>query len=357
MKVQISDIIVKDRYRQDHGDLGPLAESIKEIGLLQPIGITEDNVLVFGERRLLACEMVLKWTEIDARIVNVTSIVAGEFAENEMRKAFTPSERLAIAKAVEIELAGRQGRPKVVEMVPNRAPIPKGEAFTEKVGNRAPFPEGKTRDLAAKASGFSSARQMERAAKVVELGAPAVVEKLDKGEVSISKAADIVNLPKEEQIVALDGAKAAKEERDAAEESLRKEIQHQVNMYGANAYTDYCLKHGKRPDKETAADIGRLVGGRVKADDGSMQPPKSKQQKEADKAARTAQKERNIIGTECARVTTAVANLAANHLDPAVVAKNIDRWQRPHFENFEKAVEWFNKFAEEWRRNGQGNAN
>ncbi len=33
---------------------------------------------------------------------------------------------------------------------------------------------------------------------------------------------------------------------------------------GPNAYSAYLLKHGKRPDKATAATIGRLLGGRVR---------------------------------------------------------------------------------------------
>jgi len=42
--------------------------------------------------------------------------------------------------------------------------------------------------------------------------------------------------------------------------------------YGPNPYSDYLRRHGRRPDPVTAAGIGRYLGGRVKADDGSMQP-------------------------------------------------------------------------------------
>lgn len=44
--------------------------------------------------------------------------------------------------------------------------------------------------------------------------------------------------------------------------------------YGPNAYSDYLRRHGRRPDPATAAGIGQYLGGRVKADDGSMQPPR-----------------------------------------------------------------------------------
>jgi hypothetical protein len=42
--------------------------------------------------------------------------------------------------------------------------------------------------------------------------------------------------------------------------------------YGPNPYSDYLRRHGRLPDPVTAAGIGRYLGGRVKADDGSMQP-------------------------------------------------------------------------------------
>lgn len=336
IKVGVADILVRDRHRQDMGDLKALADSIRVEGLLQPIGITEDNVLVFGERRLRAVDVYLKAETIDARIVNVTSIVAGEFAENDMRKAFTPSERLAIAEAVQQEIGKRQGG--------DRKSIDFQSAQSGTL-------KGKTRDLAAKQSGFTSHQQMERTAKVVALGAPKVVASLDAGKVAVSKAADLVNLPKPEQVVALDGAKAAREDREAAEQSLRLAIQAEVAEGGSNAYTDFVLKHGKRPDRQTAADIGKLLGRQVKADDGSMQPPKSKAQKDADSVQRSADKAKSVLGGECARVALAVANLGANGLDPAQVAQSIDRWQRPTIvDNLDRAVEWLNGFAKEWRR-------
>ena len=98
------------RHRRDMGDLQALADSMSEIGLLQPIGVTADFALVFGERRLRAAR-ILGWTAISARIVDVPSIVAGEYAENEVRKDFTPSERVAIAEALRARIGERRGRP------------------------------------------------------------------------------------------------------------------------------------------------------------------------------------------------------------------------------------------------------
>jgi hypothetical protein len=46
--------------------------------------------------------------------------------------------------------------------------------------------------------------------------------------------------------------------------------------YGPNVYSNYLRKHGKRPTRAEAITMGRLIGGRVRADDGSMQPSPAK---------------------------------------------------------------------------------
>jgi len=100
MQIKIKDIKIGTRYRKDMGDLQKLADSIKKQGLLQPIGIDQNNVLVFGQRRMEACKL-LGYESIEARIVDVSSLLEGELAENEVRKQFNIEERVAIGKAVE----------------------------------------------------------------------------------------------------------------------------------------------------------------------------------------------------------------------------------------------------------------
>jgi ParB-like chromosome segregation protein Spo0J len=55
------------------GGLTTLAESIRQEGLLQPLGVTERLELVFGERRIRAARDILKKQTILARIVDVTN--------------------------------------------------------------------------------------------------------------------------------------------------------------------------------------------------------------------------------------------------------------------------------------------
>lgn len=63
----VDQIIVGKRFRRDHGDIDGLAASMAEVGLLQPIVVTPDGVLLCGERRLLAAKR-LGWTEIPVTI-------------------------------------------------------------------------------------------------------------------------------------------------------------------------------------------------------------------------------------------------------------------------------------------------
>lgn len=100
MQVQVSDIVLKHRIRNNLGDLGPLMESLQKHGLLNPITVTEDKVLIAGHRRLESAKK-LGWTTIEARIVrepSETQRLEIEIDENVQRKSLTPDE---VAEAYE----------------------------------------------------------------------------------------------------------------------------------------------------------------------------------------------------------------------------------------------------------------
>lgn len=61
--INIKDVKVGERMRREFGDIEDLASSIARLGLLNPIVIDENNALVAGHRRLLAC-MHLGWEDI-----------------------------------------------------------------------------------------------------------------------------------------------------------------------------------------------------------------------------------------------------------------------------------------------------
>jgi N6-adenosine-specific RNA methylase IME4 len=98
----IDSIIIQARHRRDMGDITALGRDIDEIGLLHPIVIRPDGVLIAGERRLRACR-ALGWTDIPVTVVDIASLVRGELAENTQRKDFLLSEAVAIKRAVEEE--------------------------------------------------------------------------------------------------------------------------------------------------------------------------------------------------------------------------------------------------------------
>jgi hypothetical protein len=100
IEMRISEIKVGDRCRKEMGDLKSLAQSISDEQLLQPIGITPDNELVFGERRLVACRDILGWETIPARIVDVSSVLLGQIDENVLRKSYTLTEQIAIVDSL-----------------------------------------------------------------------------------------------------------------------------------------------------------------------------------------------------------------------------------------------------------------
>ena len=85
-----------------------------ELGLLHPVVVRPDGLLIAGERRLRAAQL-LGWSEIPVSVVDLDAVVRGEFAENAVRKDFTLSEAVAIKRALEpMEKAAakeRQGTP------------------------------------------------------------------------------------------------------------------------------------------------------------------------------------------------------------------------------------------------------
>jgi ParB/RepB/Spo0J family partition protein len=183
-RIRIEDIIVGNRFRKDLGDIDSLTKTIRDVGLLQPIGITENNQLVYGARRLQACKR-LGWTEIPVNVITLKDIIKGEFVENSARKDFTFSERQAILEEIESKRIGHK--------------TPKGAKL-------APFQEQekgkKSRELVAKYTGVSPAQlSKEKTIFQAVKEKPSlyyVIDQLDKEEISVNRADEII---KQEEIM------------------------------------------------------------------------------------------------------------------------------------------------------------
>jgi len=299
IEVPCDQIRIGERHRKDMGDLEVLAASIATEGLLQPVGITEENLLVFGERRLRAVRDVLKQATIAARIVRVSSILAGEYAENEIRKNFTPSERVAIGKAIEAEIGSRQGLRTDQGLVGNCAQVASGV---------------KTREIAAAKAGFDSPRTYERAKKVVEKAVDEVLAQMDSGDLSISAAAVIAEQPLEAQreIVQMPAA-------------VRRQIVRQLR------------EATELPSTAEARRIARETGMLVADRTGRYRSGLSDEERKALK------EDLDSIWA----VTRAVLALADTPLDPVDLASRLEYWHCPGIRaKSPAALDWLHRFEE-----------
>lgn len=111
-EISVEKVKIREgRYRKDMGDIQSLAESIKTVGQLIPIIITEDLVLVAGERRLRACQhlklptiqAVIQTTkELDSRVI--------EILENLARKEFEWQEEVLAKDDLHSMLLAKYGK-------------------------------------------------------------------------------------------------------------------------------------------------------------------------------------------------------------------------------------------------------
>ena len=196
-EISISDIQTGDRIRKDIGNIEELAADIKEHGLINPITVMEQEkggyLLLTGFRRLQAYQQ-LGLSVISASVLSsmdATERLLIEISENEKRQNFTPSERTEYGirlKIVEQEKANmrmsahaRDGYNKKTEIQGcDERRYPDGESNKKKS-------KGRVNDIVAKAVGFGSGRQFERAEYVAKHN-PKLMSEVDKGNISLNKA-------------------------------------------------------------------------------------------------------------------------------------------------------------------------
>src|ERR1051325_8545704 len=93
---------------------------------------------------------------------------------------------------------------------------------------------------------------------------------------------------------------------------LRSEARALAEARGPNLYSDFLIRNGRRPERAEAASIGRLMGQRVRAADGTLQPRQSKSEKAATKRAKSQRQKEEECLSQIVRLRCALANLAAN---------------------------------------------
>jgi ParB/RepB/Spo0J family partition protein len=99
-ELPVDTIKIGQRFRNDLGDIANLAASIERVGMLCPIAVDPNGVLIAGRRRLEAAKL-LGWEHVPAVKIDIGRIIEGEAAENFDRKDFNPIEAIAIKRALE----------------------------------------------------------------------------------------------------------------------------------------------------------------------------------------------------------------------------------------------------------------
>jgi len=170
--MRISEIVIGDRVRKDMGDLRELADSIGRHGLLHPVVVTRENVLVAGHRRIEAVKL-LGALDIAATVVDVDDLLSAERDENEVRKDWTPTEAVAIGKLIE-----EQHRPRIEAQrsaIGRQNVAKRRDRVSADVKETTLDPIGKTDAAAARAVGVSVSTYQR--AKAVVAAAEAEPEK------------------------------------------------------------------------------------------------------------------------------------------------------------------------------------
>ncbi len=156
IQIAIDAINTEDSVRSPDTDISDLLATIAEVGLLEPIAVTEDHRLVFGSRRLRACQQ-LGWTQIPACVVPKAQRFRMQDIENKARKDLTLEEKVTLGQRIEASLNLQRGRPRKQEEATEKNVNPTEPLAEKKVGNCPSFSDGlKARDIAAEQAGLST---------------------------------------------------------------------------------------------------------------------------------------------------------------------------------------------------------
>ncbi|AWV35195.1 ParB N-terminal domain-containing protein [Paenibacillus odorifer] len=214
MLIDISKIKVTDRIRQEFIGIEELAQDITENGLINPIVVTSDYQLIAGERRLRAHQHMGR-EKVEVNVMEVRDRAHHlqlEISENEHRRDFTFSERIAYGKKIE-ELERIKAKERMAS--PDKESLPEGH-------------KGQVRDIVAEQAGFGSGRNYDKAKFVAEYATPEIIQSLDAGLISTHKA---FSQTKERMEAAEQAAVEANARAEAAEkekESLRRQYKDSI---------------------------------------------------------------------------------------------------------------------------------
>jgi len=161
-----------------------LVESIKNNGLLVPLTVKKDGTIISGHRRYKA----LKETDISDIPVNIIKF-ENEIEEKETLINFNKqrdknySQKYNEAKELEI-IETEKAKLRQIEKL-KKGNEQNSCSDTQTFAERE---KGETKQIVAKKTGFGSKENLRKYEKIKAADKPEIIEKLDKGEITVNKA-------------------------------------------------------------------------------------------------------------------------------------------------------------------------
>lgn len=199
---KLSELKATNPYLRLGTDVSELEKSIQTLGLIAPLVISSENVILAGARRYQAL-LNLGYTEAPVMVIDRNALERElvSIDENLVRKDLSH---------IEIESHLRRAKEIYQELNPESdTEIPTAtEASTqdEKEVKKEVLPAEKFLHMVSEKTGLSP-KQIHQAIKRDELASSEVKEARRNGELSLSQTNEIVKLKKEEQQTALDHVK------------------------------------------------------------------------------------------------------------------------------------------------------
>lgn len=193
-----------------------LADDIAKNGLRIPIVIDADDKILDGRNRAAACAIAGVDPVYEPFIGSDEDKLAFVVSCNIHRRHLTTSQRASVAAKLmpiyEEQAAKRkkatEGRPQKNKPVENFPPVSTSDLWA---ADQERKDAGKARDKAGAAMNVSG-KVVDMAAKVHAKAVPEIVEAVERGEVAVSAAALVADLPVDKQkAIAAEGPKAVKQ--------------------------------------------------------------------------------------------------------------------------------------------------
>lgn len=199
---RLNDLKATNAYLRLGTDVTELERSIKTIGLIAPLVISPDNVILAGARRYQAM-LNLGFTEAPVMVADLSALESElvSIDENLVRKDLT-----------KIEIEGHLRRAKEIYQALNphedSAPVVTKNADDESIEiEKVVLPAEKFLNMVSEKTGLSP-KQIHEAINRDELASNNVKEARKNGELSLSQTNEIVKLKKEDQQKSLSHLKA-----------------------------------------------------------------------------------------------------------------------------------------------------